>query len=143
MIRAATILLVALATPMAAAGQSAMPPAPYAYRQLADPNEEAQATALMQELRCLVCAGQTIADSDAPMAGDMRSQIRQRIAAGEQPASIRRWMVDRYGDWVSYSPPAEGNTLALWLGPLAVLLIGLWIAKSRFRRRGSPSEDDA
>jgi cytochrome c-type biogenesis protein CcmH len=143
MIRAATIFLVALATPVAAAGQSAMPAAPYAYRQLADPNEEAQARALMHELRCLVCAGQTIADSDAPMAGDMRSQIRQRIAAGEQPASIRRWMIQRYGDWVSYSPPMDGSALALWLGPVAVLLLSLWIAKSRFRHPGLPAEDDA
>jgi cytochrome c-type biogenesis protein CcmH len=65
-----------------------MPPAPWAYRQLPDPAQEAKAKALMETLRCLVCQSQSIADSDASIAGDMRSQVRERIAAGEDPEAI-------------------------------------------------------
>ena len=68
-----------------AAAQTGVPPAPYAYRQLDDPELEAKAQALMETLRCLKCQSQSIADSDAPMAGDMRHQVRTRIAAGESP----------------------------------------------------------
>ena len=82
--------------------QSALPPARYAYTQLADPRQEAEAKALMETLRCLVCQGQSIADSDADMAGDMRALVRERIAAGEEPEAIRRWLVERYGAWVSF-----------------------------------------
>ena len=69
--------------------------------------QEAQAQALMEELRCLVCQGQSIADSDAELAGDMRDLVRRRIAAGEKPAAIRAWLVQRYGSWISYKPTAE------------------------------------
>ena len=75
--------------------QDSMPPAPYAYRQLDDPALEAQAQALMETLRCLKCQSQSISDSDAPMAGDMRHQVRSRIAAGEEPEEIRRWLMKR------------------------------------------------
>jgi len=88
-----------LAVPLCA--QDSMPPAPYAYRQLDDPAQEAAAQALMETLRCLKCQSQSIADSDAPMAGDMRSQVRIRIAAGEHPEAIRGWLMERYGDYVS------------------------------------------
>lgn len=87
-----------------AIAQDALPPAPYADRQLADPAQEAKAQDLMETLRCLTCQSQSIADSDAPMAGDMRSQVRQRIAAGEEPDAVRDWLVERYGDYVSYAP---------------------------------------
>lgn len=83
----AAALLLSLTAPLAA--QDTMPPAPYAYRQLDDPAQEAKAQALMETLRCLKCQSQSIADSDAPMAGDMRHQVRTRIAAGEQPEAIR------------------------------------------------------
>jgi cytochrome c-type biogenesis protein CcmH len=88
--------------------------------------------ALMHELRCLVCQGQSIADSDAPMAGDMRSLVRQRIAAGQDPEDIRRWLIARYGNWVSYDPPVSGNTLFLWLIPAIGFLLALLIARRRF-----------
>ncbi|PKQ00155.1 MAG: hypothetical protein CVT74_05225 [Alphaproteobacteria bacterium HGW-Alphaproteobacteria-13] len=75
-----------------AAAQDRLPPAPYAYQQLNDPAKEAQAKALMDTLRCLVCQGQSIADSDAPLAGDMRHEVRAKIAAGESPDAIRAWL---------------------------------------------------
>ena len=118
-----------------AAAQSRLPPAPYAYRQIDDPAQEARARALMNELRCLVCQGQSIADSDAPLAGDMRSQVREKIMAGESPDAIRDWLIARYGNWVSYNPPFAADTAILYLAPLLALLVGLWLAFSRLRPR--------
>jgi cytochrome c-type biogenesis protein CcmH len=115
--------------------QSALPPSPYAYTQLEDPGQEAEAKALMESLRCLVCQGQSIADSDADMAGDMRALVRQRIKAGEKPEAIRRWLIERYGDWVSYKPPVEPITWPLWAAPLLLLGVGLLLARGRFRRK--------
>ena len=126
-------LLVAAAGP--ALAQSAVPPAEYADRQLEDPAQEAQARALMETLRCLVCQGQSIADSDADMAGDMRALVRSRIAAGDSPDSIRAWLIERYGNWVSYSPPLGPATWFLWATPVLLLLAGLFIARGRFRKR--------
>lgn len=117
-----------------ALAQDRLPPAPYAYQQLADPAQEAQAKALMETLRCLVCQGQSIADSDAPLAGDMRHEVRSKIAAGESPDAIRTWLIARYGNWVSYDPPFDAATALLWLGPLLFLALGGWLAFGRFRR---------
>ena len=108
--------------------------APYANVQLRNPAQEATAKALMLSLRCVVCQGQSIADSDASMAGDMRSLVRSRIAAGESPESIRHWLVARYGDYVSYDPPFAA-AWPLWLAPIAMLASGAWIARASFRRR--------
>ena len=129
-------LLLALAVPGAALAQNAMQPAPYAYRQLEDPAAEAQAQELMETLRCLKCQSQSIADSDAPMAGDMRHQVRSRIAAGEKPEAIRAWLVERYGDYVSYKPRLDGATWPLFALPLLLVAgaaLALW---RRFGRRG-------
>jgi cytochrome c-type biogenesis protein CcmH len=126
-------LAIALAAP--ALSQPTTPPAPYAYRQLEDPRQEAQAKALMESLRCLVCQGQSIADSDADMAGDMRSMVRERIRGGETPEAIRAWLIERYGSWVSYKPVVEPVTWPLWAAPILLLLLGLWLARGRFRRR--------
>ena len=111
------------------------PPAALAYTQLRDPAQEAQARELMATLRCIVCQGQSIADSDASMAGDMRALVRGRIAAGEKPDAIRRWLVERYGDYVTYDPPFGAATWPLWLAPVALLALGAVIARSSFRRR--------
>lgn len=118
------------ALPLAA--QDSLPPAPYAYRQLADPEQEARAQALMLTLRCLKCQSQSIADSDAPMAGDMRSQVRQRIAAGEEPEAIRAWLVERYGDYVSYAPRVTAITWPLFAAPLALLALATLLLRKRF-----------
>lgn len=126
------LLAALLAVPLSA--QDTMPPAPYAYRQLDDPALEAKATELMHSLRCLKCQSQSIADSDAPMAGDMRSQVRMRIAAGEDPEAIRAWLVERYGDYVSYSPRVTSLTWPLFAIPLGLLLLAALLLRRRFRK---------
>ncbi|WP_413061056.1 cytochrome c-type biogenesis protein CcmH [Sphingomonas carotinifaciens] len=110
-------------------------PAEYADTQLPDPARETAARGLMETLRCLVCQGQSIADSDAPMAGDMRALVRQRIAAGEEPAAVRDWLVERYGAYVTYDPPLGAATWPLWLAPLLLLGVGAWLARGSFRRK--------
>jgi cytochrome c-type biogenesis protein CcmH len=112
-----------------------LPPAPYAYRQLDDPKLEAKAQALMETLRCLTCQSQSIADSDASMAGDLRNEIRLRIAAGEQPEHIRQWLIARYGDYISYEPRVTSVTWPLFALPIALLAIGVLIVLRRLRRR--------
>jgi Uncharacterized protein involved in biosynthesis of c-type cytochromes len=120
-----------------ALADSDLPAARWANEQLPDARQEAQAKALMEELRCLVCQGQSIADSDAELAGDMRAMVRQRIAAGEQPEQVRNWLIQRYGNWVSYRPPVEPVTWPLWAAPLLLLLAGAWLLRKRLvRRRG-------
>ena len=118
-----------------AAADSNLPPADLAYTQLADPAQEAKAKALMDTLRCLVCQGQSIADSDAEMAGDMRALVRQRIQAGESPADVRKWLVERYGDYVTYDPPLSWVTAPLWIAPLALLILGILVARRTCSRR--------
>jgi len=125
--------LLILASP--AVADPNLPPAEWADRQLPNPKQEAEAKALMEQLRCLVCQGQSITDSDADLAGDMRNMVRTRIAAGQPPAEVRRWLVERYGNWVSYKPPVEPATWPLWAAPLVLLLVGAWIARARFERR--------
>ena len=120
-----------LAAPVLA--DSNLPPAYWSDRQLPDPKQEAEAQALMGELRCLVCQGQSIADSDAELAGDMRDLVRRRVAAGEKPSAIRAWLVQRYGSWISYKPTAEPAAWPLWLAPLALLLIGAFMIRRRIR----------
>jgi cytochrome c-type biogenesis protein CcmH len=119
-----------------ALADSSLPPAALADTQLADPRQERQARTLMEEIRCLVCQGQSIADSDAEMAGDMRALIRTRIQRGESPEAIRAWLIARYGNWVSYDPPFEPVTWPLWALPVLLILAGLWLARGRFKRRG-------
>lgn len=126
-------ILLALSAPVFA--DSNLPPAQWADRQLPDPKQEAKAKALMEQLRCLVCQGQSIADSDADLAGDMRNMVRTRIAAGQSPAEVRRWLIERYGNWVSYKPPVEPATWPLWAAPLVLLIAGAWIARARFKGR--------
>jgi cytochrome c-type biogenesis protein CcmH len=131
--RLLALLLLVLAQP--AFADSQMPQAPLANTQLSDPAKEAAAKDLMLSIRCLVCQGQSIADSDAEMAADMRSMIRTRVQAGEKPEDIRKWLVERYGNWVTYDPPLEMATAPLWITPLVLLALGLFLARGRFRRR--------
>jgi cytochrome c-type biogenesis protein CcmH len=129
------LALAIIAAPVLA--DSDLPAARWANEQLPDPRQEAQAKALMEELRCLVCQGQSIADSNAELAGDMRAMVRQRIAAGEEPEQVRAWLIQRYGNWVSYRPPIEPVTWPLWAAPLLLLLAGTWLLRRRLvRRRG-------
>jgi cytochrome c-type biogenesis protein CcmH len=133
-VRLLLVLLLLLAAAPALA-DSSLPPAQWADRQLPDPKQEAEAKALMEQLRCLVCQGQSIADSDAELAGDMRHLVRSRIAAGDKPSEVRRWLVERYGNWVSYKPPVEPATWPLWAAPLLLLGLGAWLARTRLKRR--------
>ncbi|WP_294121075.1 cytochrome c-type biogenesis protein [Sphingomonas sp.] len=130
--RLLALLLLCAAPAMA---DSSLPPARWANQQLPNPRQEAEAKALMEELRCLVCQGQSIADSNAELAGDMRALVRQRIAAGERPEQVGAWLIERYGDWVSYRPPVEPLTWPLWAAPIALLLVGALLLRKRFVRR--------
>ena len=127
----AILLAFLIAQPLLA--DSNLPPAYWAYRQLPDAKQEAKAQTLMAELRCLVCQGQSIADSDAELAGDMRDLVRRRIAAGEKPSAIRVWLIQRYGSWISYKPTDEPAAWPLWLAPIALLLIGVWLIRRRIK----------
>ena len=101
---------------------------------LADAALEARARALHAELRCMVCQGQSIGDSDAALARDMRAIVRERIAAGESDDAVRGFLTDRYGDYVLLDPPVKPETYALWFGPAAVFVAGAAIAFALLRR---------
>ncbi len=131
--RARLLLCLLLATPVFAQGSGPTPA--LANRQLADPAKEADAMRLMHSLRCIQCQGQSIADSDAPMAGTMRAEVRQQIDAGQKPDAIREWMIARYGEWVSFEPDMRGAGLLLWLAPLLVFVASIWLARGLFRKR--------
>lgn len=122
-------------TPYAASAQTALPPAPYADRQLDDPALEKKAHGLMVTIRCLTCQSQSIADSNASMASDLRSEIRERIKAGEEPEAIRKWLIERYGDWISYAPSTRPILWPLWAAPILFLLAGGVLVASRLRKR--------
>jgi cytochrome c-type biogenesis protein CcmH len=130
---AVALALLLVSAPLLA--DSNLPPSYWANRQLPDPQAEAKAEKLMGELRCLVCQGQSIADSDAELAGDMRDLVRRRIAAGEQPSDIRKWLIQRYGTWISYKPTDEPAAWPLWLAPVVLLMIGAWLLRTRIRLR--------
>jgi cytochrome c-type biogenesis protein CcmH len=97
--------------------------------------EEARVKALAEELRCLVCQNQTIADSNAPLAQDLRNQIRGQIAQGRSDDQIRGYMVERYGDFVLYRPPFKLTTALLWLGPVLMILGGAVVFWRVVRRK--------
>ena len=130
------LVFLAIVAAAPALADSSLPPAYWANRQLPDARQEAQAKALMEEMRCLVCQGESIADSDADLAGDMRDMVRRRIAAGERPSAIRSWLISRYGAWITFRPPPEPLTWPLWLAPIVLLLVGGLLAATRLRRRG-------
>jgi cytochrome c-type biogenesis protein CcmH len=92
--------------------------------RLSDPAQEARARAISEELRCLVCQNETIDESSAPLAHDLRVLLRERIAAGDTDAQAVKYLTDRYGDFVLLKPPVEPATYLLWFGPIIVLLLG-------------------
>jgi cytochrome c-type biogenesis protein CcmH len=103
---------------------------------LANRGDEARARSLQKEFRCLVCQGQSLDESDAPLAADLRHLIRQRIRLGDTDQQIERYLVARYGDFILMKPPFEPSTYGLWLAPLALLLIGGLIALTAISRAG-------
>jgi cytochrome c-type biogenesis protein CcmH len=96
--------------------------------------QETRYRRLLATLRCLVCQNETLLDSDAPLAADLRAQVRARVARGESNATIKRYLTDRYGDFVLYKPPLQPNTWLLWGGPFLLALIGLIVVVIFVRR---------
>ena len=129
-----TVLFLLLAAPAFAIGVDETP--------LDDPAKEELARELMKDLRCLVCQNQSIEDSDADMAADLRTVIREQVAAGKSEAEIRTFMVDRYGDWILMQPPFNIKTLALWIAPLVMVLIGMGIVVAMVRRRKAEVDEE-
>lgn len=109
----------------------------YANEQLSDAVKEEKAFDLMLNLRCIQCQGQSIADSDAPIALAMRHQVRLQIEEGKNSEEIESWMIARYGDYVSFEPPASGVSILLWTAPLVVFLLALFLVIPLFRRQKS------
>lgn len=107
----------------------------------ADPVAEARLVKLSSELRCLVCQNQTIADSNAELAVDLRNEIREKIQTGMSDAEIKDFMVARYGDFVLYRPPVKNTTLVLWIGPFLLLAVGGGILVFNLRRRRHAGAD--
>ncbi|MCM2252289.1 MAG: cytochrome c-type biogenesis protein CcmH [Ramlibacter sp.] len=131
----AALLMLALAL-VAAGARQALPLAE-------DPALEARMAHLAGQLRCLVCQNQTIADSNAPLAVDLKNRIREQLRAGRSDAEVIAYMADRYGDFVLYRPPLKASTTLLWYGPLAFLVLGgaaAWVAVRR-RRPGANAVD--
>ena len=126
------LILAALLTAGPLIADSSLPPSPYANVQLEDRAQEEKAEALMETLRCLQCQGQSIADSDAQIAGDLRNQVRLRIKAGEDPEAIRAWLIERYGDYVSYAPRVTSLTWPLFAAPLALIALAALLLRRRF-----------
>ncbi len=100
-----------------------------------DPALEARVKAIATELRCLVCQNQTVADSDAAVAQDMRREVREQLLAGKSEAEIKRYMTERFGDFVLYRPPLKASTIALWAGPFVLLALGGFVLMRRLRQR--------
>jgi len=123
------LILALLATPVLAVQPDEM---------LADPALEARARAISRDIRCPVCQGETIDDSNAPISRDLRLIIRERLVAGDSDAEVVEFIVSRYGEGVLFNPPAEGANLVLWLAGPALLLIGIGVAVAANRRRVVP-----
>lgn len=126
------ILMLALST--AAVQAKEAPPT------AANPELEKRVMALSEELRCLVCQNQTIADSNAELAVDLRNQVREKLASGMSNQDVIDFMVERYGDFVLYRPPVKGVTWLLWFGPFALLVAGIGVLVMKLRRRRTADE---
>ncbi len=105
--------------------------------RLADPALEARARALSRELRCVVCQNESIDESNAPLARDIRLLLRERLTAGDSDAQATSFLVARYGDFVLLRPPVRGDTWLLWFGPFALLLAGIAVTALALRRRAA------
>ena len=103
-----------------------------------DPALDKRVAGLAHELRCLVCQNQTLADSNAPLAVDLRNQIREQLKGGASEREVIDFMVARYGDFVLYRPPLKASTLALWIGPFVLLALGAFLLVRRLVRRRAP-----
>lgn len=136
-VRKAQAVAVALAACAFAAGVAAKEAIPEA----ADPALEAHMVRIASELRCLVCQNQTIADSNAPLAADLRRETRELLQQGKSDAEVIAYMTQRYGDFVLYRPPLRATTLFLWFGPALLLAIGGAVLVMVLRRRSRMAAD--
>ena len=109
-------------------------------RQLSDPKQQESYETLTKELRCLVCQNQTIADSNAELAGDLRRQVYEMLQQGKTEQEIIRFMTDRYGDFVLYKPPFAGKTSLLWIAPVLFLFMGLMTIFFVIRRKRATAQ---
>ena len=128
------LLLIAAALLLAATPVAAQEPPPTPDRPLADAAQEARAQALFDDIRCVVCQHEAIADSPAGLAADVRALVREQIAAGRSDQQVRDDLVRRYGDFVLFTPPLRGGTWLLWFGPLLFLGLGGWIVLGIIKR---------
>ena len=137
-------LLSALIAGLVMAGSVLASPGPE--ERMEDPQLEARARVLYEQLRCVVCQSQSIDDSNAPLAADLRAVVRERLLAGDSNAEVKDYLQDRYGDYVLMLPPVQGNTLALWLFPLIVLVGGgtaiVLFVRGQKRRAADGNEAD-
>jgi cytochrome c-type biogenesis protein CcmH len=129
-VRLLLVLLLLALLPLAGPALAVQPD-----ERLADPALEARARALSRELRCIVCQNESIDDSNAPLARDIRVLLRERLAAGDSDTQARAFLVARYGDFVLLRPPIRADTYLLWFGPFALLLLGGGVAYVALRRR--------
>ncbi|MEP6884957.1 MAG: cytochrome c-type biogenesis protein [Gammaproteobacteria bacterium] len=132
------------AAPAVQAALAAAPAALDAHGQLRDPALQARFEQITKELRCLVCQNESIADSNAELAGDLRGQVQELLVAGKSDDAIFKYMTDRYGEFVRFSPPLETKTLFIWGAPFLMLVLGGVIVFRIVRKRASmPLDDDA
>lgn len=136
--RTAILACIGLALWLGAAPAIAIQPDEF----LADPALEARARTIGKQLRCLVCQNQSIDDSDAALARDLRILVRERLTAGDTNAEIIDFVTARYGDFVLLEPPFKPKTWLLWFAPVAILLLGIFAVLAMVRRRGSRGEPD-
>jgi len=109
--------------------------------QFTSPEQEARYKVLIEELRCLVCQNQNLADSNAELALDLRQKTYEMVAAGKSNEEIVDYMVQRYGDFVLYRPPVKSSTIFLWVGPFLILLMGIAILIAVIRRQRGAALD--
>jgi cytochrome c-type biogenesis protein CcmH len=120
-------------------GSSLLAEAAFDAREFESPAQEAQYRGLIEELRCLVCQNQNLADSDADLAKDLRGQVYQMVQEGRSDREVVAYMVARYGDFVLYRPPVQGTTLLLWAGPFILITIAVLVLVRAVRRRAGLS----
>ena len=137
---AARLLIPMLVLMFVAAPLGAKEAAPLA----ADPAIEARLSVMAQDLRCLVCQNQSLADSNAPLAEDLRREIREQMHQGKNDRQVIDFLVERYGDFVLYKPPFKAATLVLWIGPFLLLLLGIAVLMKLVKKRPStaPAENE-
>jgi cytochrome c-type biogenesis protein CcmH len=127
-----------------AAGAAALAQEPLVFDDAA---QEERYNALTLELRCTVCQNQSLADSDAPLAQDLRAEIYDMMMAGRSDEQIKTFMIERYGDFVLYRPPVQGNTLALWVIPVALLFLGavavFFVVRNHNRKLAARREEES